>query len=977
MQMLRIIVLLSCILLSLYSSAQSNDHIFPAANVAKSFIDFDSKGFIINGKRTFIVSAGMEYARVPRALWKDRLQRLRAAGFNCIEIYTFWNYHEPQEGKFNFSGDHDLNAFLQLVHSLGMYAIVRVGPYYCAEWDFGGYPTWLKFKKGLKVREPNKAFETCVDHFFDTLMPVVSRNQINHGGAVVMVQLENEHPLGWGTAMPNSYFEHLRSYAVSKGLQVPYFFSGLHHSSDPAGNEYKLDDDKRPNPWFSTEFWSVWYNAYSSGEKEAKLYEGRTWKIIAGGGNGYNYYMAHGGSNFGYTNNDEDAASYDYGAAVGQAGDLRPIYYTMKRAAFFARSFEDILENSTNAISQYTSLLKDTAIRLSARTSPAGDIVFLDNQTDKQTQVNFMGKTILVEEGEIYPLVHEYRITPDVIIHWSFARIYALYKQGNTTNIIVNGNAAEEAIIDFSIKTNAVVNTKEKVFHVTTGIVEFKANILRVNQPQSYSFTCGAQTIRIICLSNKLADRTWLFLKGNQSYMVSGPAYVSDIKEAGNNIRISAEKPWQSDTSSAWLFTQKEMIKLNQSSSSGTSHLTNPSLSPWQYQTAMHQAAIDYDDQQWLQSRNPMQMGADGDTTADAWYRTTINIPKDGMYTLQADGGGRATTFIDEKPMNAWNISDGGTTLSLTKGKHLMSFFTAHDGRDKLAAYIGAIDSTDSKGLYGDVRLLPGNNAVQTLQGWRYLIMPDKEAVNKAIPADTSPWKPYKIGDDVFDKKKGFAWFQTRLPLEDYKGGTAVLFFKSVDENATVFINNQLVAKHEGWNQKFYVTLTHLDTLKTPVYLNVFIENYDNEGGIDQPVKLNIIPNNTIPVTGWRMKGGTGNPDSDKWSLLNDTGKIAGPCFYQSAFTLDVSALKGTIWRVQTTGLGHGSVWINGYNLGRYPEKIPAPGMYIPDCWLHKGSNKIVIYEEDSKSPQKVGLQTEAAASRDLIQLTTHISDHE
>jgi beta-galactosidase len=95
-------------------------------------------------------------------------------------------------------------------------------------------------------------------------------------------------------------------------------------------------------------FGAVWYSQYGAKPGDADLYDRRTWKIIAHGGNGYNYYMVHGGSNFGYTNNDEDAASYDYGAAIGQAGDLRPIYYTFKRAAWFSRSFQDVLENSDN-----------------------------------------------------------------------------------------------------------------------------------------------------------------------------------------------------------------------------------------------------------------------------------------------------------------------------------------------------------------------------------------------------------------------------------------------------------------------------------------------------------------------------------------------------------------------------------------------------------------------------------------------------
>ncbi|HEY0174957.1 MAG TPA: beta-galactosidase, partial [Pedobacter sp.] len=359
-----------------------NDHMFPPQAAAKPFSDFDAKGFLINGKRTFLVSAGIEYARVPYGLWQDRLLRLKRAGFNSVEIYTFWNFHEPREGQFEFSGDQDLDQFLSLVKKLGMYAIVRVGPYYCAEWDQGGYPIWLRFKNGLRVREDNAEFEKYVNRFFDRLLPVVFKQQINKGGPVILVQLENEHPKGWGTIMPDNYFKHLQRKALDLGMQVPYLFSGVHHDTDPAGKGL-LDDATRPNPWFSTEFWSMWYTQYGSKPNDAAIYDRRTWKIIAHGGSGYNVYMAHGGSNFGYTNNDEDAASYDYGAAVGQAGDLRPLYYTFKRAGFFARSFEEILENSSDATKLYTGISADTALKVTARTSNAGDLVFLDNPGKK------------------------------------------------------------------------------------------------------------------------------------------------------------------------------------------------------------------------------------------------------------------------------------------------------------------------------------------------------------------------------------------------------------------------------------------------------------------------------------------------------------------------------------------------------------------------------------------------------------------
>ncbi|HEV2473949.1 MAG TPA: beta-galactosidase, partial [Chthonomonadales bacterium] len=404
--------------------ARANDDIFPAAPEARRFIDFDGRGFLINGKRTFIVSGSMHYSRVPRALWRDRLLRIKRAGFNTVQTYAFWNFHEPQEGMWSFSGDHDLDAYLKLIKSMGMYAVVRVGPYVCAEWDSGGYPVWLRFKPGVKVREDNPQFLAAVDEWYRKAIPIVAANQINHGGSVLMVQLENEHPQAWGPDMPNGYFRHLRATALSLGLQVPYFFSGLHHGSDPAGDK-PWSSSGRSSPWYTTEFWPGWYDLYGPLDSARLHFFTRgVWKILAYGGNGYNFYMLHGGTNFDTWNNDETAASYDYSAAIGQAGDLRPIYYRFKRAALFARSFQSILETSDNATNEYIGCATAAGVRVTARKSTAGVLLFLDNATNTvaQTRLNLAGGlfpsegSIPLLPGEITPVTLDYDLTPAVKI---------------------------------------------------------------------------------------------------------------------------------------------------------------------------------------------------------------------------------------------------------------------------------------------------------------------------------------------------------------------------------------------------------------------------------------------------------------------------------------------------------------------------------------------------------------------------------
>ncbi|HVU59069.1 MAG TPA: alpha-N-acetylglucosaminidase TIM-barrel domain-containing protein [Puia sp.] len=951
----------------------SNDGIFPAAAEVKPFIDLDSKGFLVNGKRTFLVSAGLEYARIPHALWRDRLLRLKRAGFNCIEIYTFWNWHEPQEGKFDFSGDHDLGAFLRLAGSMGLYAIVRVGPYYCAEWDNGGYPLWLRFKKGVRVREDNEAFERCVDRFFDKLLPVVFSQQIQQGGPVILVQLENEHPRGWGTYMPDGYFRHLQQKALTMGLKVPYFFSGLHHASDPAGegnlpgnrshagtetgqgpfgDPARLDDPDRSNPWMSTEFWSVWYNGYSSGEKEAKEYARRTWKIIAHGGNGYNYYMAHGGSNFGYTNNDEDAASYDYGAAVGQAGDLRPIYYSFRKAAWFARSMQEILENSEDATADWKGACSDTVLRLTARRSPAGELLFADNPSggSRLLRIDAGDGRMLpgqgpleVAPGEIVPILHNIPIAPGIRLDWGPVRLLGISRQGNMTTMVIYGEAGSPAELYFSVE----------------GKPRELKNLFRMSvAPNVQAFSAGGQTIRVISVSDVFIDRVWFLEKG----LIYGPTYIDEINGWGKGLSFWAEKSWLDKEGDAptrlYDETGEHIIVPNGVMPAHRSITTLPIVNWYRKQWAAP-AAIGFDDRNWLLGQQPPQMGSDGDGTADAWYRSKVNVEEAGNYVLQVEGGDRGTVFVDGKPTARVNLREGEIPLTLSKGQHVLVVFTAHDGRDKLAGFLGDMHDVDSKGLTGKVTLIKGASLKHTIEGWQ---------VSKDGKED---WKDYTIGQDVFNKRQGTAWFRAVLPEPPAGITKGQLVFRSVDENATVYLNGRKLAKHDGWNIPFKVSLDGLDTMKRPLVMTIFIENYSNEGGIDQPVKVHYLTR-WVEVMGWRMHGGVAAGGG--WIARADqSGRMMGdtmtPCFYKATFDAPAYGRVGDhlIWRVVTKGLGHGSVWVNGHNLGRYPEKVPAPGLYIPECWMKAGSNELLIFDEDGKSPAEVTIASEPAASRDIF----------
>ncbi|HOU94412.1 MAG TPA: beta-galactosidase, partial [Polyangiaceae bacterium] len=123
--------------LVLAAPARANDAIFPAEGGAADRIGWDGNYFVVDGEPVVLSSAEIHYARVPRELWRDRLVKAKRAGMNTISTYSFWNAHELAEGVFDFTDNLDLDAWLSLIEELGMYAIVRPGPYNCAEWLSG------------------------------------------------------------------------------------------------------------------------------------------------------------------------------------------------------------------------------------------------------------------------------------------------------------------------------------------------------------------------------------------------------------------------------------------------------------------------------------------------------------------------------------------------------------------------------------------------------------------------------------------------------------------------------------------------------------------------------------------------------------------------------------------------------------------------------------------------------------------------
>ena len=305
--------------------------------------------FYLNGGRFKIISGGIHYFRVHPDYWKDRLEKLKAMGCNTVETYIPWNMHEPQKGIFCFSGMLDIRRFVHTAQELGLYVILRPSPYICAEWEFGGLPAWLLREEGMRLRSLYEPFLHHVREYYDELFPIMVPLQIDYGGPVILMQVENEYGYyGDDTA----YMEAVKEMMLERGAVVPLVTSdgpfceslacGSLPGVLPTGNFGSKTEERFQTlkvftghgPLMCTEFWVGWFDHWGNGGHMTGDLEQSVADLDRMLELGHvNIYMFEGGTNFGFMNGSNyydkltpDVTSYDYDAVLAEDGALTEKY---------------------------------------------------------------------------------------------------------------------------------------------------------------------------------------------------------------------------------------------------------------------------------------------------------------------------------------------------------------------------------------------------------------------------------------------------------------------------------------------------------------------------------------------------------------------------------------------------------------------------------------------------------------------------
>ena len=536
---------------------------------------------------------------------------------------------------------------------------------------------------------------------------------------------------------------------------------------------------------------------------------------------------------------------------------------------------------------------------------------------------------------------------------------------------------------------------------------------------RSYVFQAGAAKIRVVALAANFADQTWFAEANGKPYVITGFDYVGDVTQREGRLRVVGERFGngtaldKAKTGNALVYgADVKPLLLSLTPPAPEAAAEPPTLRGWQMRRADAEAAQTYATDNWTNSPQPAQMGADGDTSAYAWYRTIVPSSANGMATLRftATGdwmavwvNGQRVTLTGDSAKPRQSVAPiervVNVPLKMKAGDNALAVLTAHYGRDKLFGHLGPIDNVNQKGLSGPVFLVKREGSRQAVAGWKWKTTDvgasgPPRSLAPDFGNDPSGWETLASPEqDVFNRRRGYAWFTTTLngtTRNDATGAQWKLRFENVDDNATVYLNGKKVGEHRGWGQPFDIRLDGAWQDKGPNRLTVLVENTDNTGGITGPVTLQSTnPGDEVEVQGWKMRGGIGDPTKSaektatgaSWEAMTSGADANAPtflptlpipAFYRAEFAAVPPAVTGPhpILRVTLDGLSRGFIWLNGHNLGRYPEKVPIKSLYLPECWLNKNGNSLVIFDEEGNSPARVRIVPETASSRAVSEYT-------
>ncbi|XP_050220184.1 beta-galactosidase 15-like [Mercurialis annua] len=335
--------------------------------VASTIVSHDGRAITIDGIPRVLLSGSIHYPRSTPQMWPDLIKKSKEGGLDAIETYVFWNAHEPSRRQYDFNDNLDLVSFIKTIQDEGLYVVLRIGPYVCAEWNYGGFPVWLHNVPGCEMRTANSVFMNEMQNFTTLIVDMMKQHNLfaSQGGPIILAQVENEYGNimdSYGAA-GKAYIDWCANMAESLDIGVPWIMCQQTDAPQPMINtcngwycdQFTPNNANSPKMW--TENWTGWFKSWG-GKVPHRTAEDLAFAVarfFQTGGTFQNYYMYHGGTNFGRTAGGPFiTTSYDYDAPLDEYGNLnQPKWGHLKQLHDILHSIEYTLTHGNISTIDY------------------------------------------------------------------------------------------------------------------------------------------------------------------------------------------------------------------------------------------------------------------------------------------------------------------------------------------------------------------------------------------------------------------------------------------------------------------------------------------------------------------------------------------------------------------------------------------------------------------------------------------------
>ena len=870
-------------------------------------VRYDDRSFFVDDRRIWLTSGSIHYFRIPRELWRDRLLKAKRAGLNCIQTYVAWNVHEHVEGEWDFSGEKDLPAFVELAGELGLYVILRPGPYICSEWDFGGLPAWLVTKSGISCRSGNATYMHYFDKYLRQLLPRLADMQVTRGGNIILIQNENEYIF---TTMPDrqNYCDFISQLFRRAGFDIPVItcnwlsrpkiadtiecFNGWGREVQDLKRLRAFQDDA---PMLATEFWAGWHDHWGAAHqaKDAKEVARRALEII-GCGAQVNYYMWHGGTNFGFggsrLSTDEcsyQTTSYDYDAPLAEGGGLTEKYFLTKLVNMFATHFGHVLAQARMAPPAVTVHSGTEALNIAG---PRGCVAVVTNggcediTTASISLANGTNLQVPLEPLGAVAVPFDVDLGPEVKL--DYANLMPLGIFGERGDLVLHGPVGWEARVS--------INGQEVRCEVPAG-----------DEPKVLELT----ERRVLLLNSDVAQRTWEV----DGALLIGPQFVGETVEDATPAKGASQYA---------ILTNDGQFTHKKAKYEAARKPTAPRLSPFT-RLSLCSEPIDKD-LPWSKLDRPRDLAAIGIQQGYGWYRLECDLTRAARrHLFLPDCQDRALVYVNGSMVGVFGRGPDDTyepiSVALRRGRNEILFLVDNLGRANIGGRFG-----EAKGLYGDVW------DAKPLRLKKFKLRSGGDFSRRLIPRGMA-----HLLDELRSKPLWTA--EATFPLT--KITPVHLRFTDLPNHVAVVCNGRQAGLFADTGGCGEVTLAN-ELRKGNNKLTLLLWGDVDAKALDK-IKAYVLFESVSAGGKWSYR---------QWEVPTEQGRVVGkelPAWYLSKFKYKPAE---TPLFLKVNGARKGQIYLNGNNLGRFWNIGPQQYYYLPEPWL-ADDNELLIFEEQGRIP--------------------------